>query len=68
MSSTKSDTEDPDEMTSMLQSNFDVSVSLAGDVSYRDERYPSVGRRPVIIAPQNHREGLYSILLMFLQH
>lgn len=48
-SSVRSDSEDPDEMTSMMQSNFDVSVSLAGDY---DARYSSVGRaRPVIIAP-----------------
>lgn len=48
-----------DEMTSMLhsRSQFDVaSASMLGD----DEppRYSTLGRsRPVIIAPQSHREG-----------
>lgn len=54
-----------DEMTSMLQSNFDVSVSMAGDVPpytggqvVDDGRYSSVNRgRPVIIATNPHREG-----------
>ena len=52
-----------DEMTSMLQSNFDVSASMAGDLPYNtggeDGRYSSVNRgRPVIIASNPHREGL----------
>jgi len=54
----KRDMQEPDEMSSMLQSQFDVSVSMAGDIPYHDEgRYSTLGRRPVIIAPQPHRDG-----------
>ena len=54
---------DTDELTSMLhQSNFDVSVSMAGDVPYHDDGgFSSMTRsgRPVIIASNPHREGAY---------
>ncbi|XP_067939382.1 neogenin-like isoform X2 [Watersipora subatra] len=52
---------DTDEMTSMLQSNIDVSASMAGDVPYHDDsHFSSMTRsgRPVIIAPNPHREGM----------
>jgi len=44
----------------MLQSNFDVSVSLAGDMTYPDDmKFSSLTRsgRPVIIASNPHRDG-----------
>ncbi|KAF6024356.1 fra [Bugula neritina] len=50
-----------DERTSMLQSNFDVSVSLAGDMTYPDDmKFSSLTRsgRPVIIASNPHRDAM----------
>lgn len=53
---------DPNERTLMLQSHsqFDVtSASMMGETFMDEPRYSTLGRqRPVIIAPQQHREGM----------
>lgn len=54
---------DPNESTSMLQSHsqFDMaSASMMGEPFMDEPRYSTLGRqRPVIIAPQQHRDGKF---------
>ena len=59
---------DPNERTAMLQSHsqFDMaSASMAGETFMDEPRYSTLGRqRPVIIAPQPHRDGMFSICMI----